>query len=74
MLVHVFVPLAIGTLAYAAWRGADVRIVSWMSRVAPRGVAAVQGSGASRVPGVILGSLPDAAWAWAFGASLSLVW
>lgn len=73
-LVHVVLPLVIGTLAYVAWRSTDVRIVTWMSRVAPRGVAAMQGTGASRAPAVILGSLPDAAWAWAFGASLALVW
>lgn len=74
VLVHVVVPLVIGTLTYAAWRSTDVRIVTWMSRIAPRGVAAMQGTGASRAPAVILGSLPDAAWAWAFGAALSLVW
>ena len=74
MFLHVVVPLVIGTLTYAAWRSTDVRIVTWMSRIAPRGVAAMQGTGASRAPAVILGSLPDAAWAWAFGASLSLVW
>jgi hypothetical protein len=74
VLVHVVVPLVIGTLAYAAWRSTDVRIVTWMSRIAPRGVAAMHGTGASRLPAVILGSLPDAAWAWAFGAALSLVW
>jgi hypothetical protein len=74
MLVHVVVPLAIGTLAYAAWRSSDVRIVSWMSRIAPRGVRALHDAGPSRAPALILGSLPDAAWAWAFGATLSLVW
>jgi hypothetical protein len=74
VLVHVVGPLVIGTLTYAAWRSTDVRIVAWMSRIAPRGVAAMQGTGASRAPALILGSLPDAAWAWAFGAALSLVW
>jgi hypothetical protein len=74
VLVHVVLPLVIGALTYAAWRSTDVRIVTWMSRIAPRGVAAMQGTGASRAPAVILGSLPDAAWAWAFGAALSLVW
>ncbi len=73
-LVHVAVPLLLGALAYAAWRSTDVRVVAWMSRIAPHGVVAVQRSGASRVPAVVLGSFPDAAWAWAFGATLSLVW
>lgn len=74
LLVHVVLPLAIGTLTYAAWRSSDVRIVAWMSRIAPRGVAALHGTGGARAPAVLLGSLPDAAWGWAFGASLSLVW
>jgi hypothetical protein len=45
-----------------------------MSRIAPRGVRALHDAGPSRAPALILGSLPDAAWAWAFGATLSLVW
>jgi len=76
-LVHVVLPLAIGTLAYAAWRSTDVRIVTWMARIAPRGVHALHDGlalSASRAPATLLGSLPDAAWAWAFGAALSLVW
>ena len=73
-LLHVALPLVIGTLAYAAWRSSDVRVVAWLSRIAPRGVAATQGTGAAHVPAMFVGSLPDAAWAWAFGASLSLVW
>ena len=74
VLLHVIVPLAIGTLAYAAWRSTDVRIVSWMSWAAPGGVRALHDAGPSRAPALVLGSLPDAAWAWAFGAALSLVW
>jgi hypothetical protein len=69
-------PLSVGALCYAAWRSHDVRVVGWLSRVAPRGVEAMQGSGApgAGVPSIIVGSLPDAAWAWAFGAALALVW
>jgi hypothetical protein len=74
VLVHVVLPLAIGVLAYAAWRSKDVHVVAWMSRIAPRGVDAMRGTGAARVPSAIIGSLPDAAWAWAFGAALALVW
>lgn len=73
-VVHVALPLAIGLALYAAWRSKEVHVVSWLSRVAPRGVDAMQGAGTSRVPSRILGSLPDALWAWAFGATLALVW
>jgi hypothetical protein len=72
--LHVVLPLGLGVLAYAAWRSHDVRIVGWMSRVAPRGVDVVRGAGASQIPALVAGSLPDAAWAWAFGAALALVW
>jgi hypothetical protein len=71
---HVALPLAIGALAYAAWRSTDVRLVTWMARIAPAGLAAMRGARPARAPALILGSLPDAAWAWAFGASLSLLW
>ena len=77
VLLHVVLPLAIGTLAYASWRSTDVRIVAWMARIAPgavRGLRDAHEAGGSRAPGLLLGSLPDAAWAWAFGAALSLVW
>jgi hypothetical protein len=75
-VVHVVLPLVLGVLCYAAWRSQDVRIVAWMSRIAPRGAVGGEGTegGASRVPAVIVGSLPDAAWAWAFGSALALVW
>jgi hypothetical protein len=73
---HVALPLAIGTVAYAAWRSTDVRLVTWMARLAPGGLAIMRGAARARsgAPALILGSLPDAAWAWAFGASLSLLW
>jgi hypothetical protein len=45
-----------------------------MARIAPRGVDAMHGGATSRVPALVAGSLPDGAWAWAFGASLALVW
>ena len=61
-------------MAYVAWRSTDVRLVSWMARTAPDGVAAMRGYTPSRAPALLLGSFPDAAWGWAFGASLSLLW
>jgi hypothetical protein len=73
---HVAFPLVVGAVAYASWRATDVRLVAWMARLAPGGLAMLRGAARShaRAPGLILGSLPDAAWAWAFGASLSLLW
>ena len=75
--LHVGLPLVLGVLAYVAWRSTDVRVVAWVSRIAPHGASAVRNAGSSalaRVPALIAGSLPDAAWGWAFGAALALVW
>lgn len=72
--LHVVAPLVLGLALYMAWRSKEVHVVSFMSRIAPRGVDAMQGAGASRVPGLILGSLPDALWAWSFGAAIALLW
>ncbi len=71
-LVHVLVPLVVGAIAYVAWRETEVRLVTWLPRVA---VDALRASvGRIPMPRVVAGSLPDAAWAWAFGAAMALVW
>jgi hypothetical protein len=72
--LHVVLPLVIGLALYMAWRSKEVHVVGFMTRLAPRGARAVQGAGASRVPALLMGSLPDALWAWAFGATMALVW
>lgn len=75
--LHVVLPLALGTLAYAAYRsrsgGADVPLVAWLARVGATDAARAT-IGRAPLPRAIGGALPDLAWAWAFGAALSLVW
>lgn len=74
-LVLVLLPLALGVLAYAAWRSEDVRIVGWLTRVSPGAVRSARDGGAAMgLPRVVVGVMPDLAWAFAFGASLALVW
>ncbi|HSO32824.1 MAG TPA: hypothetical protein VLT33_09910 [Labilithrix sp.] len=74
-LFLVALPLALGVVAYAAWRSDDVRIVSWLTRLSPGGVQSARSGGAALgVPRVIVGIVPDLAWAFAFGAALALVW
>jgi hypothetical protein len=73
--VNVVLPLAIGVLAYAASRSEDVRIVGWLAHVIPGAVRSARNGGAALgVPALLWGSLPDLAWAWAFGAMLAIVW
>jgi hypothetical protein len=73
--LHVVLPLTIGVVAYAAWRSEDVRIVAWLARVVPGAVHTARTGGAAvDVPHAVAGSLPDLAWAWAFGAMLAIVW
>jgi hypothetical protein len=68
----VVLPLVLGVVAYVAWRTTEVRVVTWI----PHGVVTVLRGTVGRIPmpRVVTGSLPDAAWGWAFGAALALVW
>jgi hypothetical protein len=69
---HVIFPLVAGVVSYVAWRTTEVRIVMWL----PRGFSRALRETVGRIPmpEIVVGSLPDLAWAWAFGATLSLVW
>lgn len=74
-LLLVLLPLVLGVLAYAAWRPPDVGIVGWLSRASPGAVRTARGGGAALgLPRVVVGVVPDLAWAFAFGACLALVW
>lgn len=69
---HVVVPLVVGVLVYVAWRSSDVRLVGWFPESLVRSLRAF----ASHVPlpSVVLGSGPDLAWGWSFGAAMGIVW
>src|SRR5262245_21518253 len=69
---HVLAPLLAGVVTYIAWRQTEVRLVGW----SPRWLASFLRATLGRIalPSAVVGSIPDAAWAWAFGASLALVW
>jgi hypothetical protein len=69
---RIIAPLAIGVLVYVAFRAPNVRVVTWF----PRGVVAWLHALVAHVamPAFVAGSLPDLAWAFAFGAALALVW
>ena len=74
-LLLLVLPLALGVLAYAGWRSEDVRLVGWLTRVSPDAVRSARGGGAAlRLPRIVVGVVPDLAWAFAFGACLALVW
>jgi hypothetical protein len=72
VVMHVAAPLALGVVVYLAFRAPDVPVVAWM----PRSVTAACRDTVGRLPlpRIVVGSLPDALWGWAFGASLALVW
>jgi hypothetical protein len=70
--LHIVLPLALGVVAYVAWRPTAVRVVTWLPRVVVDALRATLGR--VPLPRIVAGSLPDAAWAWAFGAALGLVW
>lgn len=74
----VVLPLALGVLAYLALRAPGIRLFSWAHAVGLDGlVAAIRAASAplrDRLPAWVVGSGPDAAWAFAFGAAVGLVW
>lgn len=78
VLGWVIAPLALGALAYFALRGPEIRLFGWANAIGlARAVAVIRSLAApvrAHVPAFIAGSLPDAAWAFAFGAALALVW
>src|SRR5688572_28493273 len=75
---HVVAPLALGALVYLALRPNDIRLFAWVQAVGLGGVVealrSVTLSDRPFVPSTLIGSAPDAAWAYAFGAALGLVW
>lgn len=70
--LQVLLPLVVGVLIYVAWRREEVLVVSWLPASTVR--AARSGLGGWGVPRLILASGADAAWGWAFGAAIGLVW
>lgn len=75
-LAHVIAPLGIGTTVYILWRGRGIRLFDWLGAAGlhPLVAQAREGAASVRVPRAILYTLPDAMWAYAFGAALGLVW
>jgi hypothetical protein len=78
VLGFVIAPLLVGAIAYFALRGPEIRLFGWASAIGlAQAIAWIRMIAAPvrpHVPTFIAGSLPDAAWAFAFGAALALVW
>ena len=70
--LHVALPLLVGVVVYVAWRSTEVTLVGWL----PSSVVAALRGLASRVPlpAVVVGTAPDLAWGWSFGAAMGIVW
>ena len=76
--IHVVLPVLAGALVYVAWRSPSLRVFAWADSVAAgRWVETLRVSAApcrARLPGFVLFCLPDGLWAYAFAASVRLVW
>ncbi len=76
--LHVILPLTLGLAAYVVFRQSDIRLFAWMRWLGLDAcIAVVRDASAPlrmHAPRWLTGSLPDAAWAYAFGATLALVW
>jgi len=68
----VVLPLVLGVVFYVAWRTEEVRVVTWLPLAVVR---ALRGTvGRIPMPAIVVGSASDAAWGFAFGAAIGLVW
>lgn len=77
-LLHVVLPLAGGVALYLALRAPDIRLFAWARALALDPVVAALRAAAAplrpHAPAWLLGSAPDGAWAYAFGAALGSMW
>jgi hypothetical protein len=75
-LTWVVAPLALGVLGYLALRAPEIRLFGWAHAVGIpiAWIRSIAAPVRPYVPAVVVGSLPDACWAFAFGAALALVW
>lgn len=69
---HVVVPLVLGVLVYVAWRSTEVTLVRWF----PSSIVSALRAFAAHVPlpAFVVGTAPDLAWGWSFGAMMGIVW
>lgn len=72
MALLVIAPLVLGVVFYVAWRAEEVRVVTWLPAVLVRALRASVGR--IPMPAIVIGSASDAAWGFAFGAAIGLVW
>lgn len=70
--IHVVVPLVLGVLVYVAWRSTEVTLVRWF----PSSIVTSLRALAAHVPlpAFVVGTAPDLAWGWSFGAMMGIVW
>ena len=69
---HVVVPLVLGVLVYVGWRSTEVTLVGWVPSSI---VTALRGFAAHvPLPSIVVGTAPDVAWGWSFGAMMGIVW
>jgi hypothetical protein len=78
VLLHVVMPIALGGALYLSFRNDDIALFRWVEALG-LGHALDAARTVTRrllpwLPRVVLGSAPDMAWAWAFGAALAMVW
>ena len=76
--LRVVLPLALGAALYLLLRDDDIALFRWVEALGGGsllgGVRGVTRGLAGFVPRAFLGSFPDGAWAFAFGAAMALVW
>ena len=77
-VTHVLAPLTLGVLVYFVFRAPEVRLFAWAHALgldaATAALRAATSALRAHVPQTLVGSIPDFAWAYAFGSALGIVW
>jgi hypothetical protein len=70
-LIHVVLPIALGSCIYVGWRSTDLWVFQWIDAV---GVTHLVVRPGFPLPGWALYSLPDGCWVYAYTSWMLLLW
>jgi hypothetical protein len=77
-IFHVALPVFVGVAIYTLWRSPHLLVFDWYQRVGlsvPISLARSTAAPIKRsIPAVVLYSVPDAMWVYAFTSALTLIW
>jgi hypothetical protein len=70
-LLHVILPVAVGTAIYLGWRDQDMWVNCWVDAIGAKGLIIRPDF---PLPGWVKNSLPDGCWVYAYTSWMLLIW